>query len=189
MREEFVECQSDVLGNLSQQYRRNVPPLVIGNRGDFPSRIAELLVRTTLPHRDKANLKQNRDDFAGLENWDVAHRSGYRDVLNADKLSFKNRIAIFKQHCDNLLEVALQFIEGFGLRMRAIESRNKAYVESSLRTALDYCGVISHLNLHLFSYSAVRRNPIGLSMAISLLRVTVSVVSDALCEPKILVRR
>ncbi|MBK8386791.1 MAG: hypothetical protein IPL11_14625 [Candidatus Accumulibacter sp.] len=81
-------------------------------------------MRTTLPHRDKANLKQNRDDFAGLENWDVAHRSGYRDVLNADKLSFKNRIAIFKQHCDNLLEVALQFIEGFGLRMRARACRD-----------------------------------------------------------------
>jgi hypothetical protein len=57
IREEFVECQSDVLGNLSQQYRGNVPPLVIGNRGDFPSRIAELLVRTTLPHLDKAKLE------------------------------------------------------------------------------------------------------------------------------------
>jgi len=160
---------------------------VIGNGGDFPSRIVELLVRTTLPHLDKAKLKQNRDDFAGLENRYAAHRSGYRDILNTDKFSFKNGLAVFEQHCDNLLEVALQFIEGFGLRMRAIESRNKAYVESSLRTALDHCGVISHLNLHLFSYSAVRRNPIGLSMAISLLRVTASVVVvfDALCEPKI----
>lgn len=106
-------------------------------------------MKTTLPHLDKTKLKQNRDDFAWLENRDVTHRSGYRDVLNADKLRFKNRLAIFKQHFDNLLEVAVQFIEGFGLRIRAIESRNKTYVESSLRTALDHCSVVSHLNLHL----------------------------------------
>jgi hypothetical protein len=49
-----------------------------------------------LPPFRETQPAQNRYDFGGLENRDITHDSDDGDVLDPDKLGFKNGIAIFK---------------------------------------------------------------------------------------------
>ena len=65
--------QADVAGNLAQQDRRDVAPLVEGNRRATSIRVAELLVRPSLPDFDEAESAKRRDDLAGLQDRMLGH--------------------------------------------------------------------------------------------------------------------
>jgi hypothetical protein len=55
-------------------------------------------VRTALPHFGEAQFAQDRYDFGRLENRDIAHDSGDRNVLYSNKLRLEDRLSVFEQH-------------------------------------------------------------------------------------------
>ncbi len=67
--------------------------------------MTELAVRTSLTHQHKTKFLQNSDNFARLQNRDVTHKlsHAHTDCLCPDKLCFEMRIAIFKEHRNDLL--------------------------------------------------------------------------------------
>jgi hypothetical protein len=65
--------QSNVAGNLSQQYRRNVSPLVKGHRRSTSVSMAELLVSAALPDFDEPQGFQARHHFLRLQHWQLGH--------------------------------------------------------------------------------------------------------------------
>lgn len=101
----FIECQSDILCDLSQESWRNITPLMEGHGCVSPRAVTKLLVRPALPHLRESQFEQNRDDFRGLEDRNVSHDSCNGNVLNSNKLRFKLRITILKEHADNFLEI------------------------------------------------------------------------------------
>jgi hypothetical protein len=98
MLEHLGYCETDVFGDLTQKYWRNVAARVKWDRRRAARTVAKLFMRTTLPHFGEAQPSQNRYDFGGFEDWNITHDSGDCDVLHSDKLRFKNGIAIFKKH-------------------------------------------------------------------------------------------
>ena len=67
--------------------------------------IAKLLVRPALTHFDEAQSAENGDDLDGLQYGNLAHHLDNGDILDADKLGFEVRLAIFKKHRDNFPKV------------------------------------------------------------------------------------
>ena len=60
--------------------------------------MTKLLVRTTLPHFDEAELAQDGYDLGRLQDWDITHASRDGDVLHPDELGFENWVAILQKH-------------------------------------------------------------------------------------------
>lgn len=85
VKQEFLHGHANVLGNLAQQDRRDIAPSVKWHRGPAARRITELAVRPSLPHLDKTQAKQDRDDFRRFQNRNIAHRLRNRDSLHADE--------------------------------------------------------------------------------------------------------
>jgi len=88
-------------------------------------RIAELFVRSTLSHFGETEFQENGDDFIGLDDRNIAHDSSDSDVLNPNKLGFQRRLAIFQKHRNDIMQVAIDLIQGFPLGMRAGKTRDK----------------------------------------------------------------
>ena len=106
--------------------------------------VSELLVRPALPDFGKPQLLQDGDDFAWLQNGNIAHGSGDGDVLHSHKLRLQNGLAVLKQHSDDFLKVMVELVHGCALRVRAREARDKADECAGLRTPLDNSRVGSH---------------------------------------------
>ena len=98
MFQHLAHREADVFRNLAQKNRRNVATSVKRERRGAARAVSKLLVGTTLPNFNEAQPAQNRGDFGGLENRDVAHDSGDRDVLYPDKLGLEDGIPVFKKH-------------------------------------------------------------------------------------------
>lgn len=73
MREQSIDGEPDVFGDLPEQDGRNIPALMKRHRGTSSSTVTKLLVRTTLPDLRETKLEENRDDLYRFENGDVAH--------------------------------------------------------------------------------------------------------------------
>jgi hypothetical protein len=62
----------------------------------------------------------------------------YTNLLQANEISFELGLAILKQHLNHLMEVGLQFLNGFSLAMGPGESRYIANQQSRAGTALNH---------------------------------------------------
>src|SRR3546814_19352 len=111
--------------------------------------VTELLVRTTLTHFRETGRNQDGDDLARLENGDVPHRSGDCDVLDTHELRLQLRLAVFKKHRDDFLQISVQLLKRLALRVRASESRDKPDEETGLGATLNDGRVASHDVLRL----------------------------------------
>lgn len=74
-----------------------------------PVRTSELFVGATLSHLGKAELLEQADHFAGLENWRLVTRtrsaSGDEDSLDANELGVEARLAVLQEKRDDLTQV------------------------------------------------------------------------------------
>jgi hypothetical protein len=98
MFEQFSHGEADIFGDLPKENWRDVTAGVKRDSCGATSTVAKLLVRTTLPHFNKAQPSQNRHYFGGLKDRNITHDSSDGDVLHPDKFRFENRIAVFEKH-------------------------------------------------------------------------------------------
>ena len=66
MFKEFGHREADVFGDLTQKSGRNVSPRMEWNSRGAAISVPELLVRTTLPHFNKAKFAENCHRFGRL---------------------------------------------------------------------------------------------------------------------------
>ena len=71
--------------------------------------MAKLLVGAPLPYLFEPEVAENRDHLAGGENRQSSQRLG-RNGLNPDELGLKLGLAILKEHGDDLVEIAVEFV-------------------------------------------------------------------------------
>ncbi len=95
--------------------------------GTTTASVAELFVRTALPNFREPEFDKNCNDLGGFQNRYIAHVLRNSNVLYADKLSLKLRLAVFKKHADDFLKVSVELIKGLCLRVSSRESRYKAH--------------------------------------------------------------
>ena len=110
LREKFLRCDADILENLSKQRRRHISTGVQRNRRFSSIGMAELLVRSSLPHFDESFMLEKRDDFSRLENRKLPQPL-HRHELSADEFDFEGRLAILEKHLDDFSKIPVQFIE------------------------------------------------------------------------------
>ncbi len=100
--------------------------------------IAELFVRTALTDFGETEFDEDSNNFAGFEDGNVAHCSSDGDVLDSDKLGLEHGLAIFQKHCNNIVQVMVDFIQRFPLGMCTRETGNKTNEQTCLWTPLNY---------------------------------------------------
>ena len=71
--EQFFDTQTDILGDLAQQDRGNIPTGVERHGSAATIGMTELLVGTALSGFDEAERLQEGNDLAWLENRDARH--------------------------------------------------------------------------------------------------------------------
>lgn len=86
----------------------------------------------------EAEFDEDGDDFIGFEDGNVAHVSSDGDVLNPDKLGLQYGFTIFQKHCNNIVQVVVDFIQRFSLGMSAGETGNKTNEQACLRAPFNY---------------------------------------------------
>ena len=100
--------------------------------------IAELFVRTTFTDFGETEFGEDNNNFAGFEDWNVAHYSSDGDVLDPYKLGLERGFSIFKKHLNDIVQVAIDFIQRFPLGMCTGKTGNKTYEQACLRAPLNY---------------------------------------------------
>ena len=101
--------------------------------------VAELLVRAALADLPKTQPLEPCHHLAGLEDWWLGHNSRH-DGLDAYEFGFKLRFAILKEQRDDLLEVAVEFIERLRLAVGTGKAGDVADIQPGVRIAFDDCG-------------------------------------------------
>jgi len=91
---------------------------------------------TALPNLPESEFFKNGDNFPWLQDWVLAHGSGNEDGLGSNKL--RRRVGILQQHRNYLLEIPVQFIQGFRLRVCTRKARNVAHVQARVGTPLNH---------------------------------------------------
>ena len=86
MLQHLGHSETNIFGDLAQKNRRDVAAGMKRNRCASAHAVSQLFVRTTLTHFDEAQFSQDRYNFGRLENRDISHDLGNRDVLHPDKL-------------------------------------------------------------------------------------------------------
>lgn len=81
---------------------------------------------------------------AGLSIGTLPTDSSYRNVLHSYELGFEYRLAIFKEHSDYFLEVTVDLVQRFALRVGARETWNETDKKARLSTTFDN----SRINFH-----------------------------------------
>lgn len=104
----------------------------------------ELLMRTALPHFDKAELPEKRDNFARFQNWRLAHGLRHFDGLCADEHAVESRIAFLEEHFDHFLEIGTQFVERLALAVRAGKTWHPPHVQTGVRVTFDDGSEVFH---------------------------------------------
>lgn len=143
MFQELIHSQANVLGDLANEYRRDIAAGVKRNRSRPTVRMAKLLVRTALPYFGEAKREQDGDNFSRLQDRHAARLSD-KYGLSADEFGFQLGIAVFQEHGDHLAQVRMQLVERRPLAMCAAESRHIADVQLSRRAVLDHRGIGMH---------------------------------------------
>ncbi len=108
------------------------------NRCATACAIAELFVRSALADFGETEFDQDGDDFMGLEDGNVAHNSSNGYVLDPNKLGLKLGFAVFQKHGNNIVQIAVDFIQCFPLGVGAGETGNKTDEQASLWASLNY---------------------------------------------------
>lgn len=109
--EEVVHRDADVFNNLPQQRGRNIASLVQRDGGGPAVGVAILDMGTSLAHRHETKPLQDTVNLGGFEDGDVAHSLSDTNGLRANEFTFKLRLAVLKQHGDNLAEIGLQLVK------------------------------------------------------------------------------
>jgi hypothetical protein len=122
------------LAILTEQNWGDVSTLMEWNRCAVACCIAKLLVRSMLADFGEAWFDENGDDFIGFEDGNIAHDSSDSDILNPNKLRFRHGFAIFQQHCNDFVQVAVEFIQCCPLGMNAGKTWNKTDEQAGLWT-------------------------------------------------------
>ena len=151
----LVEGQPDILGDLAQQDRRNVTPLMEWNGGAPAVGMTKLFVRTALTNLDKPKRNQNGNDLRRLQDRDVSHPSSDCDILNSDELGFEYRLAILEKHRNDFLEIAIELIERLALRMGAGKPGHESDKQLGPGTLLDHRRKNSHISLRFLPAGAI----------------------------------
>lgn len=138
MLEELIKREADVFGDLTEQDWGNVSTLMKRHRCAATGGIAELLMRAALADFGEAKFGEDGDYFAGFEDGNIAHGSSDGDVLNPNKFGLQYGFAVFEKHCNNIVQVAVHFIQCFPLGMGAGKTRNEADEQAGLRASLNY---------------------------------------------------
>jgi hypothetical protein len=137
--DELLNCEPNVVGDLSQERRRDVSTLVNRNCGDATVGVAELFVRTALASLSEAQPLEPCHDLTRLEDRWLGHESRH-DGLYAHKLGFEARFAILKKERDDLFQVLVEFVERLGLAVSAGKARDIPDVQSGIGITLyDRC--------------------------------------------------
>ena len=92
----------------------------------------------------ETELEQNGYDLGRLENRNIAHDLRDRDVVDSDEFRFKLRITVLEEHGNHLLEIVVQFVERLALKVSPRKSWDETDKQTSVRIALNYCGVRLH---------------------------------------------
>ena len=71
--DKLLNGHPNILRNLAEQERRDVPPRMNRHRRASPVRMAKLLVRTALPDFDKSETLKEANDLTRLEYGNVSH--------------------------------------------------------------------------------------------------------------------
>ena len=108
------------------------------HRGAAASGIAELFVGTALTNFGEAESEKNGYDFIGFEDGNIAHGSSNGDVLNSNELGLQRGFTVFEKHCNNVVQVVIDFVQRFPLRMSAGKAGNKTNEQASLWAPLNY---------------------------------------------------
>src|SRR3546814_5103327 len=66
------------------------------------------------------------------------------DVLDTHELRLQLRLAVFKKHRDDFLQISVQLLKRLALRVRASESRDKPDEKTGLGATLNDGRVASH---------------------------------------------
>ena|ERR1700682_1101664 len=143
MREQLLNGQTNVLGDLTQQVWGNVAPAVIWDGRSATIGMAELLVRTALAYFNKPQSVENRNDFARLEDRNAGHLVDDYG-LRSDKLGFELRVAVIEKHCDHFLEIGVQLVECGALAMRSGKPGNVAHVQIRFGGPFNHRGIAVH---------------------------------------------
>jgi hypothetical protein len=109
MTKEFIGSQTDVFDNLAREDWRDVSATVDGYCCTSSIGMAKLLVGAPLPYLFEPEAAENRDHLSGGENRQSSHGLG-RDGLNSDELGLKLGLAILKEHGDDLMKIAVEFV-------------------------------------------------------------------------------
>jgi hypothetical protein len=66
---------------------------------------SKLLMRSALPYLYETQRDKDGDNFVGLQDRNISHQSSDSNLMNANKLRFKDWFAILQEHGDNFLEI------------------------------------------------------------------------------------
>ena len=100
--------------------------------------IAKLFVRPSLANFGEAESEKNGYDFTGFEDGNIAHGSSNGDVLNSNELGLQRGFAVFEKHCNNVVQVVIDFVQCFPLGMSAGKTGNETNEQARLRAAFNY---------------------------------------------------
>jgi hypothetical protein len=92
----------------------------------------------------EAQFDENSYDFVGFEDWNVAHDSSDGDILNTHEIGLQHGFAVFQKHCNNIVQVMVEFIQGFPLRMSAGKTGNESNEQASLWASFYDCRIDFH---------------------------------------------
>ena len=85
MLKQLCDGETDISCNLPKKYRRDIAARMEWHGCCAACAVTKLLVRTALAYLNKSQALQNRNNFGGLEDRDIAHDLGDRDVLNPNE--------------------------------------------------------------------------------------------------------
>jgi len=136
--EKLIKCETDVFSNLTEQDWRDVSALMERNRCAAASSVAKLFVRSALADFSEAEFDKNDDDFIGFEDGNIAHDSSDSNVLNPNKLGLQHRFAVFQKHGNDIVQIVIDLVQSFPLRVSAGEAGHETNEQSSLWTPFNY---------------------------------------------------
>ncbi len=93
---------------------------------------------------EKPSLMRIETTSADLSIGTLPTDLSYSNVLHPYELGFEYRLAIFKEHSDYFLEVAIDLVQRFALRVCARETRNETDKKARLGATFDN----SRINFH-----------------------------------------
>ena len=99
--------------------------------------VSKLLMGAALPNLDEAQLPEERDDLARLQDRNLAHRSRHFDGLGPDEHALEAWRAIFEKHLNDLLQIGLQFVQRRALAVGAGKTRHPPHVQPGVRVSFD----------------------------------------------------